>query len=234
MPYLRAKHKSGRGWKKSRGMPGPCSRRREEADSLRHPGFAESAPHAAATRQSQFPDPDFAVADGVVVVLQHQGLFEMGLVFVDSRMGGVALYLHVVLHQHAIVQDRDRGGFLDIAFGIEPGSMIDDVVGLPLAGFASGIYEGGVFLVNRAGLAVVIGFVVVGIEHLEFVTALQKDTAVPSALALAFDLARRGPFDVQLAIAKLLFSGDVPGAVHFHIAIRYCPPCVSAFLGFPL
>ena len=60
--------------------------------------------------------------------------------------------------------------------------------------------------------------VLVGIEDLDFVQTHQVDAAVAASLATAFDLFRRGPFDVDLAIAEGLLGLDIV-LVRDHIAI---------------
>ena len=77
--------------------------------------------------------------------------------------------------------------------------------------------------IEGAGLAVGIGLVLVGIEHLDFVAALQVNTAVAATLAIAFDLGRRGPLDVELDVTKLFPGADAAGGVDFHRAVLEDP-----------
>src|SRR5678816_2119265 len=103
-------------------------------------------------------------------------------------------------------------------------SLKHDVVALPFAGLAGCIDEGWPLSVNRAGLSVGVGEVVGRVEHLNFVSALQKDAAVASVLTVAADLSRRSPFDVQLDIAELFFGSKIAGVgCHFHVAVLEFP-----------
>ena len=90
----------------------------------------------------------------------------MGFVFGIIGVTGQSQDLSVVLDQYPILQDGDNPRFQHFAGGVEARGMVDDVVNLPLARFAAGVDERGVLAVNRAGLAVVIRLIVVGIENL--------------------------------------------------------------------
>src|SRR5262245_367201 len=142
----------------------------------------------------------------------------------DRIVSGRAEYFRVVLDQDAVVEDGDRRFLLDTAVVAEDRRVVDDVVGLPFAGFAAGVDQRRVLFVNRAGLAVEVGLVIVRIEHLDFVAPLQEDSAVSTPLAFANDLGRRGPFDVQLDVVKFPLGSDGAGSANDdHRAVLYIP-----------
>ena len=64
-------------------------------------------------------------------------------------------------------------------------------------------------LVHRAALAVEIRLVDVRIENLHLVAIGEIDAAIASPLTVAFDFGRRGEFEMQLHIAKLVLANDV-------------------------
>src|SRR5215813_4801459 len=137
------------------------------------------------------------------MILEQERLLErVRLVSWGSLRTGQPFDLDVVLYQDTILQDRDVCRPDQFAgFGKARG-VIDDVVGLPGPWFTADIHQRRVLFVNSAGLAVIISLVLVGIEHLHFVTPLEVDPAIAPALAIPFDLFRRRPFDMELAIAK--------------------------------
>ncbi len=74
--------------------------------------------------------------------------------------------------------------------------------------------------VKRRSLAVGIGGVLVGIEHLNFVTAHEIDAAVAPALPVSCYFTRRSPLDVKLNVANSCRSENITGAVdRWRIAI---------------
>ena len=54
-------------------------------------------------------------------------------------MSGRPEDFRVVLDQDAVVEDGDRGFLLDPSVVAEDRRVVDDVVGLPFAGFAAGV-----------------------------------------------------------------------------------------------
>ena len=130
----------------------------------------------------------------------------------------------VVLNEDAIVEDGESGATGDLSFLIEEGAMENDVVSLPLTRFAGGVDERLLPAVERSGLSVGIGLVLKAIKDLNFVVSHEKDSAVSPALPLALDGGGRGPFDVKLAGAELLFGLHVSGSANrFHRAIDDLP-----------
>ena len=81
-----------------------------------------------------------------------------------------------------------------------------------------------ILAVDGGGLAVGVGFVLVGIEHLNFVESHQKNAAVAAILAFALWRNGFGKLHVQLAIAEGRFCVDVAGfGHHFEIAVFHFP-----------
>src|SRR5262249_31589192 len=119
----------------------------------------------------------------------------------------------MVLHEHAVVQNRNVGWSCDTAARRKTRSAIENVVALPLAGLAARVHKRDVLFVKARRLSVRIRDVVVRVEHLDLVAALQEHAAVAAALAFAFDLGRRAPFDMKLAIAETPPGLDVAGAL---------------------
>jgi hypothetical protein len=83
-------------------------------------------------------------------------------------------------------------------------------VGLPLAGGAAGVDEGDVLLVDSAALAVGVGFVLVGVENLELVAAVDVDAAVAAVLAFAGGDGLH-ELDVDLGGAEGFLRDDIAG-----------------------
>src|SRR5258706_1058844 len=158
----------------------------------------------------QFTDPNVAVAHGMAVVLQAERQF-LGVRFVGRALAVSCrpAWLDVVLHEHAVVQHCYASGAEELSIFVEARAVKNDVVALPLAGRASSVNKRWILPVHGRGLAVSVGFVFVGIEHLNFIQAHQENAAVATFLAFAFGPDRFGKFDVQLAIAKTFTRVDV-------------------------
>ena len=163
-----------------------------------------------------FLDPDVAEAHGVTVVLHLQESFVIVLgVFANRMWAGPARAagkLDVVLDLDAVVDDGKSGASGDFAFFVKDRAVEGDVIGLPLAGFATGIHQRLGTTIQSAALAVGIGDVFIAIEHLDFVLSHQKDSAIATALARALDLGGSGEFDVESAGAEFFFALNVARA----------------------
>src|SRR5262245_14042084 len=109
---------------------------------------------------------------------------------------GFAVNLDVILNQYAVVKDRHASTSYRFANLVEAWRGENNVITLPFAWRARGVYQRRMLFVDGSGLAVKVGFVVVRIEHLHFVMSHQEDAAVASPLTFAFDFRRRCPFDV--------------------------------------
>ena len=124
---------------------------------------------------SEFPHPDVAEAEGragVAVGLEFDRSAVEGFVEGRADVASLAFELEVVLHEHSIEKDGDVGGRFQPAVGVEDGSGPGNVVGLPFAGLAIWVGERDGLFVDAAGLAVDVCFVVVVVEHLQFVAGI--------------------------------------------------------------
>src|SRR5215467_8888862 len=101
----------------------------------------------------------------------------------------------MVLNQHSVLQHCERTR-LYTAVWLLSGRVKDYVIGLPLPWFAASVYEWRVVAIESATLAVGVGFVVVRVEHLNFVAAHEIDATIAPALPVALYDRRRGPFDM--------------------------------------
>ena len=68
-------------------------------------------------------------------------------------MAGRAEDFLVVMDEDAVVQDGDISGLFELA-GFEDGGKEDNIIRLPLAGPAAGVYPRGGLAINGGGLAV--------------------------------------------------------------------------------
>jgi hypothetical protein len=110
--------------------------------------------------------------DGVGVRLQ---LDRRGIEFAVERLADVqrlALQLEVILHKHAVEEDRHIRRSLQISIRVEDGRHPNGVVALPLAGLAGGVDERNALLVFASRLSVGIGSVVIRIENLQLVPGI--------------------------------------------------------------
>ena len=144
--------------------------------------------------------------------LQVNGTFgRVGLIVRGGAFEeGSPLEFEVILHDHPVVQHGDEGGSGDFALIIHAGRGEEDVVGLPFSRRPTGVDHGRGLLVERTGLAVEVGLVLIAVENLHFVAAHQVDATVAASLPLAHDLGGRGPFEVQLAVTELGLGVDAP------------------------
>src|SRR3954462_9602024 len=87
--------------------------------------------------------------------------------------------------------------------------MEDDVVGLPVSRGTRRIHQRRILSVHRARLPIGVSLVLVGIEHLDFVSAHQKHAAVAALLAFSVGRSWLGELNVQLAIAEGITRRDI-------------------------
>ena len=89
--------------------------------------------------------------------------------------------------------------------------------------------------VDRCRLAVGIGRVVIGVQHLHFITLLQEDAAIAPILTIhAFKILWRTPLQVELHVAEILACAySSRAAIHRHHAIFHLPLGWPTLLGFP-
>src|SRR5215472_15187994 len=157
-------------------------------------------------------NPDVAEAHRITVILQGQRCF-VGARFIGwpRLVRRWARQFDVILHQHAIEENRHSRGAKQLSLWIEARAVKNDIVGLPLARGTSRIDQRRILAVDGRGLAIRVGLVVIRIEHLNFVIAHQKDAAIAALLALASWRNRLGKLDVKLTIAEGFFRVDVAG-----------------------
>src|SRR4051812_28297846 len=129
----------------------------------------------------------------------------MSLVGRPFEPAGLADQRHVVLNEDAVMKNRDTGRRHEALISGELRRRPKNIVGLPFTRFAGGVYERRVLIINRTTGAVGIGFIVVGVQHLNFVTAQSKeDAAISSSLTIAVNHGRCREPEVELAFAEAL------------------------------
>jgi len=104
---------------------------------------------------SQRSQPDVTEPYGIVVGREGKGqFFGDGLIVTrqDSVTGRAVDFL-VVMDKYAVVQDGDISGLYELA-GFEDGGKKDNIIRLPLAGSAAGVYHRRCLAVNGGGLAI--------------------------------------------------------------------------------
>ena len=102
----------------------------------------------------------------------------------------------MVLQYDSVVDDRHGRVGTVAAVVLEGGGGVDDVVHVPLTRLAHRVGEGDRLLVDATCLPVHVGRVVVAVEYLHLIQALQEDTTVAARLALARDVGGHLPFDM--------------------------------------
>src|SRR5467141_1798411 len=129
-------------------------------------------------RGFQLADPDVAKAHGIAVVLQSERQF-VGMRFVGRTLAVRCRpgRFNIVLREHAVVQHRYASGAEQFPVFVETGAVKNDVIGLPLAGRARSVDERWILAVDGRRLAIGVGFVFVGIEHLNFVQSHQENAS---------------------------------------------------------
>ncbi len=162
----------------------------------------------------------------------------VGVCFVvGCRVGAVPACATIecfVLDKDAVVQD-DKFSTPDyFTFFVEDRAGEENVVSLPLTGFPAGVEGWFRASVKCAGLTVGVGRadVIVRVENLHFIFVHQRNAAIAAALAFAFGVGWRHPFEVELAGTKFLFGFDRASFDHnFHGAISEQFPIVIRVLG---
>ena len=167
--------------------------------------------------QSRFqpPHPDVAervLAFRIAVILDRQRQFGRMRCVVRCRAVGRGGRPHqhgVRLHQRAVQDGGDPARAFELAV-LEAGGAEDDVVTIPGAGRTHRVHQRGRGAIDRAGGAVRIGFVVIGIHDLQFVEAHQKHAGIAAMLRIERRLGRvrRHPLDVDLRVAEFLLAVD--------------------------
>src|SRR5258706_11819044 len=122
----------------------------------------------------------------------------------------VAQQLYVVLHDDAIMDHGEITRLLQLAI-LEAGDVEEDVVYIPLAGLSHGVYQGRIGAVDRSGLAVRVGYVLVAVEDLDLIFVEKYYSAVAAILVSPTRRVRRGPLDMHLAVAYVFDRMDAAG-----------------------
>ncbi|MCG3120490.1 MAG: hypothetical protein ALAOOOJD_03222 [bacterium] len=130
----------------------------------------------------------------------------------------------VVLNENTVVHNRQARRLQQVAIASETRPAKNDIVTLPFARRQAGIDQRRILAINRCRLTVGVSQALIRIEHLHFVAAHQKDTAVAAILPLLLFGRRRGPFDMQLHIAPRGLGLNITAALHrHHIAVFNLP-----------
>ena len=108
----------------------------------------------------------------------------------------------VVLDEHTVVEHRHARGREHSPTGVEARRVKHDVIHLPFSGRTARVDERRELSIDRRGLSVGIGDVLVRIEHLALVVAHEDDAAVATLLSLALRWRRCAPFDMKLHVAE--------------------------------
>jgi len=140
------------------------------------------------------------------VVLQPNRSGTMLAIVAHSAVRGGSIQFLLVVHEHTVVINGDDRRLQHFAVLAELRHVKLDVISLPFAGRAAGVYQRRMLTVQRRALAVGVAGVLVGVENLHFVLAAEKHAAVAAPLAIADHLLRCGEFHVQFNRAKFLFT----------------------------
>ena len=130
-------------------------------------------------------NPDVAEADRLARVTVHLQTDRTIAVRAYLRMTDVLCCTtnsEVVEQYDAVLDNRYGRRYLVSTVCVEYGSAVDDIVNVPLAGLTHSVCQRNNLLVDATCLTVGVGLVVVAIQHLNLVDALQEDTAVTTSL----------------------------------------------------
>jgi len=186
---------------------------------------------------AEFADPDVAEANRIAVVLERNGLlFGMRTIGNAFEPTGGTSELDIILHEDTIVKNCNAGGRPEIVQVAEAGGGVNDIVGLPLARRERGIHKRRILAIDGSSGTIGVGGALIRIENLDFVAVeAEEDTTIAAALAFAVGGSRRGPLDVELAIAEILKRANVAAAFDtFHVAIFGDPLCGRSVHADPL
>ena len=147
----------------------------------------------------------------------------MGFISGTPFVPSIALDLPMVLNENAILEDSDGGRFYYFV-AVKFGGVEDYVVALPLSRGAAGVDDGRFLAVDGSGLPIGVGFIVVGIEYLDFVFAHQEDAAVAATLTSTGDFFRGYPLDMKLTTAEMPLGHYIAGILDRQHGIAFDPP----------
>lgn len=146
------------------------------------------------------------------MILEGEWHAAMGSISGQSGIRGVSLQYIVVLYDNPVQHYGDDGRRLQFVVGTEAWCGPVNVIHLPFSVFGVSVNQGGALFIDASDHPIHIGRIVVAIEHLNLIAALDHDTAVAPVLSMVIFRIRRLEFDVQLAIPKILFGGNAPCA----------------------
>ena len=174
---------------------------------------------------AQRADPDIPEADGITVFVEFDKAARgVGFIVIpEAAVGCAAVEFLAVVDDHSVVNDGDVGFLGELTAFIPEWGLPDDVVGLPFAGRAGGVHERGLLTVDGGGLAVGVGQVVVGVEDLDLVFAVDVDAVIAAPLTFTDHDGGSGKLEVELEIAELVAGADDAGLGRFHVAIHDFP-----------
>ena len=131
------------------------------------------------------------------MVLQDQGQFlRVSPVYGYTPIRRRAPDRGIVLYQDPVVDHGNPCRRNHTAAAAEDRCGKNDIVRLPFARRQAGIDQRGYLFVDRSRLAIAVGLMLVGIQHLNFIQPLEKDAAVASILAFFQGLGGATPFDM--------------------------------------
>src|ERR1700737_3936681 len=136
----------------------------------------------------------------------------------------------MILHQHAIQKDSDIGWRFPGTLRVEGWGGPHHVVGLPLPGLVHRVCQRNALLVDAAGLAVNVGFVVVRVEDLQLISGIawtrggEKHPTVATRLTGAGDVLRNFPFNAELIVPEAPLGFNITGSlIHGEYTVRNDP-----------
>src|SRR5262249_36397384 len=141
--------------------------------------FSRSGIHCLFASSFQLHNPDVAIEDGVAVILQMQGALAAG-------------EFEVVMNLHAVVKDGDASR-LFFALGIGRGALEFHVICLPGQRRITHVHARRLTAIKTSAL-VAPSFQPKAVEDLDFMFAMEVDTAVATPLAACRRLKGRAKF----------------------------------------
>ena len=108
-----------------------------------------------------------------------------------------------IVNEHTVVKDRHGRRLVQCSTRRESGRREGHIVGLPLARRSGRVDQRRVLTVQRCGLTVGIGRVLMTVQDLDFEFSQHENAAVAAALTIALHLSRCRELDVQLDVRKL-------------------------------
>ena len=111
----------------------------------------------------------------------------MLVVFADGLVAGRSENFTMVLHENAVVENRDVSRFKEFAVICEFRSIENDVIRLPFTLFAADVHERRILAVDGGRLTIGIRRIAIIVKDLDFIHALNDDAGIAAALAFGCD-----------------------------------------------